>query len=355
VGTLFFCFLTFLLAAYVILDGYDLGAGMLHLRIARGDEERRQVLATIGPLWDGNEVYLVAAGGTLFFAFPELYAVSFSGFYLPLMIVLWLLIVRGASIELRSHLPSPLWRQALDVGFSLSSLLLAFFLGVALGNVVRGVPMGPDRWFLAPLWTTFGLGRDTGILDWYTLLVGATSAVVIAEQGALWIALRASGPVHDRARALVLPLWAPAAALTVAMTGVTFLVQPRVPQALLHEPWRLAFPALAVAALAATPLAHRRRRNGLAFATWSAFLALLVASAAFGLYPWLLPSTLDPRFALTVEEARAADPSLRIGAVWWPIGVGLAVFYTAYVHWRFSVSPPPRPRRAPSPRASAPR
>jgi cytochrome d ubiquinol oxidase subunit II len=336
VGTLFFCFVAFLLAAYLVLDGYDLGTGMLHLRVARNGPERRQLLATIGPLWDGNEVYLLAAGGTLFFAFPELYAVSFSGFYLPLMIVLWLLIVRGVSIELRSHLPSPLWHQALDVAFSASSLLLAFFLGVALGNVVRGVPIGPERWFLQPLWTNFTVGRDTGILDWYTVLVGATAALAIAEHGALWIAMRTAGAVRDRARALARPLWAWAAALTVVMSAVTFLVQPRVAEAFRDGPWRIVFPLGAVAALVGTPLAHRGGRDRVAFGLWSAFLALLLASAAFGLFPWLLPSSIDPRYALAIEEARAPDPSLRIGAVWWPIGIGLALAYTAYVHWRFS-------------------
>jgi cytochrome d ubiquinol oxidase subunit II len=342
VGTLFFCFLVFLLAAYLVLDGYDLGTGMLHLGVARDDAERRQLLATIGPLWNGNEVYLVAAGGTLFFAFPELYALSFSGFYLPLMIVLWLLIARGVSIELRSHLPSPLWHQALDVGFSLSSLLLAFFLGVAVGNVVRGVPIGPERWFLQPLWTTFRPGRDAGILDWYTTLVGATAAIVVAGQGAHWIAYRTAGAVHDRARALVPRLWAAATALTIGMSVATFLVQPLVLEALLHERWRLAFPAAAALALVATPLAHRRGRPGLAFASWSAFAALLLASAAFTLYPWLLPSSIDRAYALGIDQARAADRSLRIGAVWWPIGTALAVAYTVHVHRRFSARVEPR-------------
>ncbi len=342
-GTLFFCFVAFLLAAYVVLDGYDLGTGILHLGVARDDAERRQLLGSIGPLWDGNEVFLLAAGGTLFFGFPELYAVSFSGFYLPLMIVLWLLILRGLAIELRSHLPSPLWRQALDVVFSGASTLLAFFLGVALGNVVRGVPIGPERWFLQPLWTDLRPGRDAGILDWYTILVGATSAVVVAEQGALWIAHRTAGPAHDRARALVVRLWIAAAALTVVMSLVTFVVQPRVLESLLHDGWRVAFPAGAAVALVAAPLAHRRGRDGLAFAAWSAFMALLLASAAFGLYPALLPSSIDPKYALLLDQARAPDRALAIGAVWWPIGVGLAVAYSAYVHWRFSGKIAPEP------------
>src|SRR5512140_325978 len=137
-GTVFFCFIAFLLAAYVVLDGYDIGTGLLHLRLARDDAERRQLLSTIGPLWDGNEVFLVSAGGTLFFAFPELYALTFSGFYLPLMVVLWLLILRGISLDFRSHLETPLWRQFFDGTFALASGLLAFLLGVAIGNVVRG-------------------------------------------------------------------------------------------------------------------------------------------------------------------------------------------------------------------------
>ncbi len=252
------------------------------------------------------------------------------------MIVLWLLIGRGVSIELRSHLPSPLWRQALDVVFSVSSLLLAFFLGVAIGNVVRGVPIGPDRWFLQPLWTNFRVGGETGILDWYTLLVGTTATVALAVQGALWIAARSAGAVRDRAHASVRRLWALAALLAATMSAVTFVVQPRVGEAMLGEPWRLVFPLGAVAALAATPLAHGRGRDGLAFGLWSAFLALLLASAAFGLYPWLLPSSIDRRYTLAIEEASAADASLRIGAVWWTIGVALALGYTIYVHRRFS-------------------
>ncbi|MGE5413499.1 MAG: cytochrome d ubiquinol oxidase subunit II, partial [Syntrophomonadaceae bacterium] len=203
-ATLFFCFLAFMLAAYAVLDGYDLGTGALHLRLAADDAERRQLLRTIGPLWDGNEVFLVAAGGTLFFAFPTLYAASFSGFYLPLILVLWLLVLRGISIDLRSHLDSPLWRTFFDVVFSASSTLLAFFLGVALGNVVRGVPIGPDTAFFQPLWD---FGRDPGILDGYTVLVGATALATLALQGAAWATYRTTGAVHDRARRHVRPLW----------------------------------------------------------------------------------------------------------------------------------------------------
>jgi cytochrome d ubiquinol oxidase subunit II len=336
VGTLFFCFVLFLLAGYAVLDGYDLGTGVLHLRLARDDAERRQLLATIGPLWDGNEVFLIAAGGTLFFAFPELYAASFSGFYLPLMLVLWLLVIRGVSIEVRSHLAAAPWRQFFDVAFFLSSTLLALLLGVAIGNVVRGVPIGADRVFLQPLWTTFLLGPRPGVIDWYTAAVGATAVLVLAEHGALWCAYRTTGATHDRARALVPRLWAFAVAATVGTSAATFIVQPRVLQTMLGEPWRLLFPAAGVAALLATVLLHRLGRPELALAGWSAFIALLLGSAAFGLYPWVLPSSVDSRYSLAIEQVQAADESLRIGAVWWSIGMVLALLYTGYVHWRFS-------------------
>ena len=152
-GTLWFCLVALMIAIYVLLDGFDLGAGAIHFLVAKTNEERRQVIATIGPAWDGNEVWLVAAGGTLYFAFPSLYASGFSGFYLPLMVVLWLLILRGSAIEFRNHIQSPIWIPFWDFFFSASSLLLAVFLGAALGNVIRGVPLDGSGYFFEPLWT----------------------------------------------------------------------------------------------------------------------------------------------------------------------------------------------------------
>src|ERR1700686_3416967 len=161
-GTLWFCLVAGMITIYVLLDGFDLGAGAIHLLVAKTDEERRQILASIGPVWDGNEVWLLPAGGTLYFAFPALYASGFSGFYLPLMIVLWLLILRGISIEFRNHIDSPVWTPLWDVLFSFSSALLAIFYGAALGNVVRGVPLDADGYFFEPLWTNFRVGASPG-------------------------------------------------------------------------------------------------------------------------------------------------------------------------------------------------
>src|SRR5256714_10373443 len=168
--TLWFILVTFMLTMYVLLDGFDLGAGAIHLAAAKTDAERRTIIRAIGPVWDGNEVWLIAAGGTLFFTFPLLYASSFSGFYLPLMIVLWLLMLRGVGVELRSHVSDPLWWSFFDFVFSISSLVLAIFFGAAIGNVIRGVPLNSDGYFFEALWTNFRVGANPGILDWYTVL-----------------------------------------------------------------------------------------------------------------------------------------------------------------------------------------
>jgi len=194
--TIWFCLVAVMIAVYVVLDGFDLGAGIIHLFVARTDSERRAVLGSIGPVWDGNEVWLLAGGGTLYFAFPALYASSFSGFYLPLMIVLWLLILRGISIEFRNHIQSPVWQPLWDVVFAGASALLAIFFGAALGNVVRGVPLDASGEFFLPLWTDFTVGMDTGILDWYTILIAVAALLTLIGDGVKgWAAVYLAGRV----------------------------------------------------------------------------------------------------------------------------------------------------------------
>jgi hypothetical protein len=198
--TFWFVAVALMLTVYVVLDGFDLGAGIIHHVAAKTEAERRGILRAIGPVWDGNEVWLIAAGGTLFFSFPVLYAASFSGFYLPLMMVLWLLMLRALGIELRGHVDDPLWRRFWDFTFAGSSAALAMFLGAALGNVIRGVPLGAERVFFEPLWTDFlPIGR-TGILDWYTVLTGIVAFAALAVHGANYIALKTEGSVQMRAR-----------------------------------------------------------------------------------------------------------------------------------------------------------
>ena len=203
--TLWFILIALMVTAYVVLDGFDLGAGIINLWVARSHDERRLVLRAIGPVWDGNEVWLLAAGGALYFAFPLLYASSFSGFYLPLMIVLWLLMLRGIGVELRSHVNDPLWWSLFDFIFSLSSLLLAIFFGAAVGNVIRGVPLNSDHYFFEALWTDFAVGPNPGILDWYTLLTAVLAFATLTTHGAHYIALKTDGDVCLRARRVAGP------------------------------------------------------------------------------------------------------------------------------------------------------
>jgi len=334
--TLWFILVAWMLAMYVALDGFDLGAAVAGRFVARTPAEHGAVLRSIGPVWDGNEVWLVAAGGTLFCAFPALYATSFSGFYLSLMMVLWLLIGRGVAIELRGHLASPVWCAFWDAVFFVASGLLCLFFGVALGNVVRGVPLGPDGQFFLPLWTDFRIGVPTGILDGYTLLVGVAAVVALALHGTLWLALKLPGELEARARRLALPLWGAVVLLTAALTAVSFSVQALLPRHLAERPWGYAFPLLAVAGLAGVALNLRRRALLAAFLSSCAYLFGMLSAAAFGLYPYVLPALPDAAACLTATAAATSEHGLRVALAWWIPGMLLASGYTAYVYRSFA-------------------
>jgi len=333
---LWFALVAGMLTVYVVLDGFDLGAGAIHLWVARTESERRQVIASIGPVWDGNEVWLLAAGGTLFFAFPALYASSFSGFYLPLMIVLWLLMLRGIAIEFRGHLDSRVWTPFWDAVFCGASALLAVFFGVALGNVVRGVPLDASGYFFEPLWTNLRLGPETGVVDWYTVLVGLTALGALMLHGSRWVALKTDGPVRERAVATARPLWWMTLGLTALLTVATFGVQPHVPERLRGQPLGFIFPLLALGGLFGIRRLSRRGADLGAFLSSGAYLAGMMSSVAFGLYPYVLPSNADPTHALTVHGAAAASGGLAIGLTWWIPGMLLAIGYSVFVYRHFA-------------------
>jgi len=244
---LWFWLIAILITGYVVLDGFDLGAGILHLHAASTEAERRTVMRSIGGVWDGNEVWLLAAGGTMLFAFPSLFSSSFSGFYLPLMIVLWLLIFRGISIELRNHIDSAAWKPIWDVMFFMASASLAVFFGAALGNVVRGVPLNARGEFFLPLWTDFQIGPAPGILDWYTVLVGLFALAALTLHGARWLVVKTEGEVRERAGKAAGKMWWATLVLTALVTWITFQVQRHIPAAFAERPWGFAFPALALA------------------------------------------------------------------------------------------------------------
>jgi cytochrome d ubiquinol oxidase subunit II len=334
--TVWFCLVAIMIAMYVVLDGFDLGAGAIHLWVAREDGERQQVMRSIGPVWDGNEVWLLAAGGTLYFAFPALYASGFSGFYLPLMIVLWLLILRGIAVEFRGHLTSSVWLRFWDVVFSCSSLLLAVFFGAALGNVVRGVPLNEQGYFFEALWTNFRLGPNAGVLDWYTIIVGVAALGTLVLHGALWVALKTEGPVHDRSWSLARGIWWIVLILTIVLTAITFKVQPGVPSNLNTHPWGYIFPALALSGLLGMFWFIRKQDELKGFLASCIYIVGMLTSAVFGLYPLILPASTNPAYSLTVDNAKAADYGLRIGLAWWIVGMILVAAYTYHVYSSFA-------------------
>lgn len=334
--TVWFILVALMIVGYVILDGFDIGAGIIHLYVARTDEERRTVLQSIGPLWDGNEVWLIAGGSTLFLAFPKMFASSFSGFYLPLIIVLWLLVLRGISIEFRRHVANQMWKPLWDVIFSISSLLLAIFFGAAIGNVVRGVPLDAEGYFFNHLWTTFGVGPDTGILDWYTIIAGVTSLVALSVHGALWVALKTDGDVNTRAKKVIDAGWIPLLVLAGALTVTTFIVQPHVPVRMSSQPWAYLFPLLAAAGLVGIKLFTSQGKELHAFLSSAVFLAGLLFSAAVSLYPNVLPAIGNPANSLTVFNSAAPAYSLKVALVWWIPGMILVVLYTTYIYRTFA-------------------
>jgi cytochrome bd ubiquinol oxidase subunit II len=324
-----------MLTAYVLLDGFDLGAGVIHLFAARSDAERRELIASIGPVWDGNEVWLLAAGGTLYFAFPGLYAAGFSGFYLALMIVLWLLMLRGIAIEFRSHIDSELWRPFWDVILCLASALLAIFYGAALGNVVRGVPLDKDGFFFVALWTDFRTGSNPGIIDWYTVSVGITALLALTIHGALWVNLKTSGKLQSRARLAVSRLYWPVCVAVLVISIASFKVQPQLRVSFQERPWMWIFPLIATTGLLSLWFCLSAVLDLCAFLSSGVFIAGLLCSAAFGLYPKVLPAVPDAALSLTVYNVAAPRYGLAMGFVWWVPAFLLAITYSAFVYWHF--------------------
>ena len=327
--TLWFWMVAVVVALYAVMDGFDFGAGALHLFVARTDGERREVLAAIGPLWDGNEVWLLAAGGLLFLGFPRVLAAGFSGFYLAMFMVIWTLILRGVAIEVRSHLTGNLWRQFWDAVFSLSSTLMPVLLGAALGNVVRGVPLDGSGFFNIPLFTHWGVSNPVGILDWYTLTTGALVLATLMGHGALFLAWKTEGAVQRRCVEMAPRLWALIAVLALGATLATSRVNPAMYESLKHAEPAWAALALFLAGLGLVAAGLRSGRSLLAFLGSCAFIAGLLAATAACLWPVLLRSTLDPAFNLDAHNASAGAYGLRSGLWWWLLGFPIVLGYFA--------------------------
>ncbi len=334
-GTVWFWLVTATLGAYIVLDGFDIGVGIMQPLICRTPEERGAVLETIRPVWDGNEVWLIAAGATLLFAFPVLYAVAFSGFYLALNILLWLLVFRGLGVELRMHVNFLLWREFFDGCFASASVLLALFFGIGLANVVRGVGINPDDSFFLPLWTNLRPGPSPGILDWYTIPGGVLAVVSLGLHGALYLMLKTSKELRARARIWVFRLWAATVVLTLFSIPATAFVRPASLANYVRSPVSFLIPAVVIAALAGILLFSRLQAWRRAFASSCVFLTAVLMGAAAGLYPTVLPSSVDSSRDLTIDKAQAGPHALATGLAWWAVGIAIAIVYFVVVYRTF--------------------
>ncbi|HTU69593.1 MAG TPA: cytochrome d ubiquinol oxidase subunit II [Candidatus Baltobacteraceae bacterium] len=310
-----FTLIAFMLAMYVLLDGYDLGVATITPLVARSDRERAGSMESIGPFWNGNEVWLIAAGGALFALFPQAYASSFSGFYLAFVVVLWLLMFRGIAMELRSHFPSEIWHQFWDAAFAASSALLILLFGVALGNLVRGVPLDAQGYFAG----TFG-----ELLNPYAVLVGLFAVAALALHGTLFLVMRTQGRATERARRLVPRVWPVVLVLYVALSALTIDARG------LALSWIDVIPLLSLAALVYLLIASLWKHERGAFAASSVFLASLLVQAAATMYPYLLPSR-PPGHGISIFTAVPSAGALTTILTVAIVGVVATLIYGTFV------------------------
>ena len=323
---IWFGLLGVLLIGYAVLDGFDLGVGMLHLVLARGDTERRLTLNSIGPLWDGNEVWLVTFGGAMFAAFPEAYATVFSGFYSAFMALLFALIFRAVSIEFRSKMTSSAWRSVWDVGFALGSFLAALLFGVAVGNVLAGVPLDP-------------LGEYHGSLlqqvNPYALLVGGLTVSLFAMHGTIFLYLKTEGELQQRAHHWVWHTFGVFLVFYIFTTMYTLVNVPHAIENLERFPLLWLVPILNVLAIANIPRAIYLGRAAYAFLSSIATIAAMIALLGVALFPNILRSNPNPEYSLTIFNASSSAQTLTIMLIIAFIGMPMVLTYTAVVYWTF--------------------
>ena len=324
-NVVWFCLLGMLLTGYAILDGFDLGVGTLHLFV-RDDRDRRILLNSIGPLWDGNEVWLVTFGGGLFAAFPHAYATACSGFYLPFILLLVFLIGRAVSIEFRSKHSAGWWRSYWDFSFSAASTLAVFMFGVAVGNVMGGIPIGADMEFAGTLWDLLGA---------FPLLVGALAVAVCVMHGSIFLFLKTEGALQARVRRWMMPAYLVFLALYLAVSVITLLTIPHATENFRRWPAAWVVVVLNVLAVANIPRAIHLGRPGYAFVSSCCTIAALNFLFGMALFPNLLVSSLGVEHNLTIYSAAASQKTLTIMSVIAGIGIPFVATYTAIVYWVF--------------------
>jgi cytochrome bd ubiquinol oxidase subunit II len=321
-----FILFVLIISGYIILDGFDMGVGILHLIVAKTDEERRITLNSIGPIWDGNEVWLVTAGGVLFAAFPLVYASLFSGFYVAIMLLLLVLILRTVAIEFRSKRPGAGWRTFWDFIFSLASLLMAVLFGVAFGNIIGGVALNQDGDI------TSGLIE---LLTPFAVLVGITTAFMLALHGAIYLIMKTEGELQARARRAVPPMMLTFFILNTLVVLGTFLLHAQIKDQYVSHPWLVIFPAAALAAIVAAWWFLRRGQNFRGFVASGVMIAALIIAVAVGLFPNLLISNINPAYNLTIYNAASQSNTLTVMLIIALIGIPFVLLYTGGVYYIF--------------------
>jgi len=330
VGT-WYVIVSFMLIAYITLDGRNFGAGTLHYIVARTPEERQQVIAALGPLWSWHEVWLVGFGGTLLLAFPRLMASAFAGYYLALFLILWSLVLRGVSIEVRSHIDDRLWQSFWDFVFIASNLLLAMLFGVAAGNLIRGVPLDGNESFSFAFFTDFRVRGNVGLLDWYTVSIAVFTVVMLAAHGATYLMLKTEGAVHDRSAAWAKFLWAAVLPLFLAISAESWVVRPDLFAHAFHHPICWLGLLLLLASIVMLMSGLSRNKEGRAFIASNLLLGSILGTGAATIFPVMLYSTLHSENSLTAYSVAASRGTLLIASTWWPIGLALTIIYAVFI------------------------
>ena len=333
---IWYAIVAFMLVMFVVLDGMDLGAGMLQPLVGKTETERRLVISAIGPLWSWHEVWLVSFGGTLFVAFPNILAVSFSGFYLALFLLLWGLVGRGISIEFGGHVKDPLWRTGWNFAFVGSNILLAILIGAALGNVVRGVPLDASGKFAMAFFTNFSPFGEVGILDWFTVSVAVFTLITFAAHGANALVLRTEGPVRERSLRLGKLLWKAVVLLLVTVTIETWSVRPELFAGMKHHPFAWLGLILVSGGLLAVFTGLAGQREARAMLGSCVFIAGLMIAGAAAVFPVMLHSTLAPENSLSAYQNAAAGKGLALALVWWPVALIGSVVYSLFIYKHYS-------------------
>jgi cytochrome d ubiquinol oxidase subunit II len=326
---------SFMLIVYVVLDGRNFGAGMLHWLVAKTPEERRQVVAAIGPLWSWHEVWLVGFGGTLIAVFPKLMASAFSGYYLALFLILWCLILRGMALEVGGHINDRLWQGFWDFTFVISSLLLAILFGAAGGNLARGVPVDAQGNFSMAFFTDFETRGNVGLLDWYTVSIALFAAVLLAAHGATYLTLKTEGPVHDRSAAFAKWLWLAIVPLLLAVSVETWIVRPELPGQGMRNPFAWFGIATIVISTWTLFTGLRHGHETKAFLGSNFLIVGLLATGAAAIFPVMLYSTLAPANSLTAYTVASSPGGLLIAAIWWPVAFVFAALYFVFISRHF--------------------